>query len=139
MIYVEIPRDLSRVKTKLLFHLTKRQLICFGLAALIGVPFFFWLKQTGNASFASCGMILIMLPLFFLAMYERDGMPLEVWIRHWVRWRFLRPRIRIYKTNNFYDLLHQQGQLEKEVNAIVSSHTKPKKTAQRHPKADRKR
>ena len=35
MAYVTIPKDLTKVKSKVLFGLTKRQLICFGAAALI--------------------------------------------------------------------------------------------------------
>ena len=30
MAYVNVPKDLTKVKTKVLFNLTKRQLICFG-------------------------------------------------------------------------------------------------------------
>ncbi len=37
MPYVPVPKDLTKVKTKLAFNLTKRQLICFSLAALVGV------------------------------------------------------------------------------------------------------
>ena len=49
--YIPVPRDLSRVKSKVFFNLTKRQLICFGGAALIGVPAFFLMKKvTGNIS-----------------------------------------------------------------------------------------
>ena len=66
--YISVPRDLSRVKSKILFNLTKRQLLCFGAAALIGVPSFFLLKSLGNISLASLGMIIIMLPMFFLAI-----------------------------------------------------------------------
>ena len=44
MAYVTIPKDLSRVQSKVLFGLTKRQVICFGAAALIGVPLFFLAK-----------------------------------------------------------------------------------------------
>lgn len=40
MAYVNVPKDLTKVKTKVLFNLTKRQLICFGSGALIGVPLF---------------------------------------------------------------------------------------------------
>lgn len=50
--YIPVPRDLTRVKTKVFFNLTKRQLICFSAAALIGVPSFFLLKSTGNVSFS---------------------------------------------------------------------------------------
>ena len=39
--YISVPRDLTKVKSKVMFNLTKRQLICFSVAALIGVPSFF--------------------------------------------------------------------------------------------------
>lgn len=65
--YIPVPRDLTRVKSKVFFNLTKRQLICFGAAALIGVPFFFFLKSFGNVSLAALGMIIpmfgVVLPL----------------------------------------------------------------------------
>ena len=38
MAYVPVPKDLTKVKTKVAFNLTKRQLVCFGGGALIGVP-----------------------------------------------------------------------------------------------------
>lgn len=117
--YIPVPRDLTRVKTKVFFNLTKRQLICFSAAALIGVPSFFLLKSTGNVSLASLGMIVIMLPMFFLAMYEKDGQPLEVIAKHFIESKFIRLKIRPYKTNNYYVALMRQQQLEKEVNAIV--------------------
>ena len=34
MAYVTVPKDLSKIKNKVLFGLTKRQLVCFGSAAL---------------------------------------------------------------------------------------------------------
>ena len=34
--FVSIPRDLTKVKSKLIFNMTRRQLICFGTAAAIG-------------------------------------------------------------------------------------------------------
>ena len=42
MAYVTIPKDLSRIQSKVLFGLTKRQVICFGAAALVGVPLFLY-------------------------------------------------------------------------------------------------
>ena len=35
-LYVPVPKDLTKVKTKVAFNLTKRQLVCFGCGALIG-------------------------------------------------------------------------------------------------------
>ena len=117
--YIPVPRDLTRVKTKVFFNLTKRQLICFGSAALIGVPIFFLVKGTGNVSLAALTMMIVMLPLFFLAMYEKDGQPLEVIALHFIQARFIRPKVRPYKIHNYYDALIQQHELTKEVAAIV--------------------
>lgn len=44
MAYVTVPKDLTRVKSKIVFGLTKRQLICFGGALLVGVPLYFLLR-----------------------------------------------------------------------------------------------
>lgn len=133
--YISVPRDLSKVKTKVFMNLTKRQLLCFGAGALIGVPVFFLLKGTGNLSFAAMGMMVVMLPLFFLAMYEKDGQPLEVVAKHFFDARFKRPKVRVYQTQNYYSLLQKQYDLEKEVESIVKnqrndSEAVPKETGQ---------
>ena len=124
--FISVPRDLSRVKSKILFNLTKRQLLCFGTAAAIGLPSFFALKTVANTSVASLGMILIMMPLFLLAMYEKDGQPMEVIVRHFIETKFIRPKIRPYKTDNYYEFLLRAAEAEKEVEKIVSAVRKKK-------------
>ncbi len=119
--YIPVPRDLTRVKSKILFNLTKRQLVCFGMAALIGVPYFFFIKRFSNTSLASMSMIIIMIPMFLLAMYERDGQPLEVIAKHFIESKIIRPRIRPYQTDNYYEILHRAAIAEKEVDKIVSA------------------
>lgn len=119
MAYVNVPKDLSKVKTKVMFNLTKRQLICFGSGALVGVPLFFLLKSYISTSTASLCMVLVMLPFFLFAMYEKNGQPLEVVIRNIYRVCFQRPKQRPYKTNNFYAVLERQNQLDREVYQIV--------------------
>ena len=64
--YISVPRDLTKVKSKVAFNLTKRQLVCFGTAALIGVPLFFVLRDSGGNTAATLGMMTVMLPAFFL-------------------------------------------------------------------------
>ena len=119
MAYVTVPKDLTKVKSKVMFGLTKRQVICFGAAAVIGVPLFFLLRGTVNSSTATVCMIVVMLPLFLLAMYEKDGQPLEVIAGQIIQTVFLRPKERPYMTNNFYAAVERQNQVEKEVRAIV--------------------
>ena len=122
--YVPVPKDLTRVKTKVMFNLTKRQLICFGGGALIGVPLFFLLKGPMGASTAALVMVLVMLPFLLLAMYERNGQPLEKVVGNILRVCFLRPKQRPYQTANFYDVIERQQQLDKEVYRIVSQNQK---------------
>ena len=76
------------------------------------------------------GRMIAMLPMFLLAMYEKNGQPLEVIIRQFVEVKFLRPKERPYQTNNFYTALARQERLDKEVRAIVKGKGKdPKQKA----------
>ena len=136
MAYVPVPKDLTKVKTKDMFNLTKRQLICFGAAIAVAVPVFFLLKDSAGSSAATMLMIIVALPFFLLAMYEKNGQPLEKIIGNIIRVSVLRPKKRPYKTNNFYAVLERQEQLDKEVYQIV--HGKEKAAAQRERNAGRK-
>ena len=138
MAYVPVPKDLNAVKTKVMFNLTKRQILCFGGGALIGVPLFFLLKGHIGSSAAALCMMLVMLPFFLLAMYEKNGQPLEKIVRNIVQVCFLRPKQRPYRTNNFYDLLNRQDILDKEVYAIVHKQNPRKKAHTSRAKADRR-
>ena len=138
MAYVPVPKDLNAVKTKVMFNLTKRQILCFGGGTLIGVPLFFLLKGHIGSSAAALCMMLVMLPFFLLAMDEKNGQPPEKLIRNIVRVCFLRPKQRPYRTNNFYDLLNRQDILDKEVYAIVHKQNPRKKAHTSRAKADRR-
>ncbi len=120
MAYVPVPKDLNAVKTKVLLNLTKRQLLCFGGGALIGVPLFFILKNHISSSSAAICMMIVMLPAILLGLYEKNGQPLEKIIRNIVQVAFLRPKQRPYQTNNFYAVLERQDSLDEEVFTIVS-------------------
>ena len=77
MPYVNVPNDLSKIKTKIAFGLTKRQLICFGAGAALGIPTYLLSRSViGNVG-GMFAMLGIMLPAFLMAMYEKDGLPFE--------------------------------------------------------------
>ncbi|WP_115152332.1 PrgI family protein [Megamonas hypermegale] len=119
MAYVPVPKDLSKVKTKVAFNLTKRQLICFAAALGVGLPLFFLLKDSAGTSLAAMAMIVVMLPCFLFAMYEKHGQPLEVIVKNIIQTQFIRPKERPYQTENLYAVLERQRKLEKEVSVIV--------------------
>ena len=119
MAYVTVPKDLTKIKSKVMFNLTKRQLLCFGAAVAIGLPLFFLTKDSAGMTTAALCMVLAMLPMFLLAMYEKNGQPLEVFLGHLIQNKFIRPKVRIYQTNNLYSALVRQSELEQEVKRIA--------------------
>ena len=122
MAYVNVPNDLSKIKTKIAFNLTKRQLICFGTAAIIGVPTYLLTRSAIGNTGAMLLMIVLMIPCFLLAMYERDSLPFEKVVRNIIRAKFLWTTTRPYKTDNFYAYLSNP---RKEVQQLAK---KTKKT-----------
>ncbi len=103
MAFVSVPKDLTKVKNKLVFNLTRRQLICLSIGAAIGLPFYFLSRDFLGTSNAATIMVLLMLPAFLFAMYEKDGMHLEQILKNMINVRFKRPAIRRYETENLYE------------------------------------
>lgn len=114
-ISVPVPKDLSGIKTKVALNLTKRQIICFGGAAITGVPLYFLTKGVLGTQAAALIMVGVMLPFFFLAMYERDGFPAEKLLYFMIRQKMLTPGIRPYKSENLYEQLEEREKIKKEV------------------------
>ena len=131
MAYVPVPKDLSKIKTKVAFNLTKRQIICFAVALIVGLPLFFLLKDSAGTSAATFVMIVVMLPCFLMAMYEKHGQPLEVVIKNIIQTKFVRPKERPYQTQNLYAVLEKQRKLEKEVSAIVKGTNQRRRTGKK--------
>ncbi len=123
-IAVDVPKDLSGIKTKVALNLTKRQLICFGSAAVMGVPLYLLTKGTIGTEAAAVIMITVMLPFFFFAMYEKDGMHAEEILKLMIRHRYLTPGIRRYKSENRYLKLAETEKIRREV---VSLETKARR------------
>ena len=98
MAYVPVPKDLSKVKTKVAFNLTKRQILCFSVALLMGLPLFFLFKDSAGTSLAAMAMIVVMLPCFLVAMYEKHGQPLEVVVKNIIQTKLTRPKVRPYRS-----------------------------------------
>lgn len=132
MAYVNISKDLSKIKTKVALSLTKRQLICFSAAAAIGIPTYLLTRGAIGNSPAVLLMIGAMLPLFFLAMYEKDGMPAEIILRNIIRVKFLWAGTRPYKTENLYEIM------EREAKSLGKQTETATKTAVRKRKSGKK-
>ena len=117
-ISVAVPKNLSGIKTKVVMNLTKRQLICFGSAGAVGIPFYVFTKDVVGTQASALIMVGLMLPFFFLAMYEKDGFPAEKLVYFMIRQKLLTPGIRPYKSENLFRKLEDREKLEKEVHYL---------------------
>ena len=132
MAYVTVPKDLNRVKTKVALNLTRRQLICFSAAGLVGIPLYLLTRNALGNDLAALLMVMVMLPLFAFALYEKDGMPLEAFIENYIRVRFLNPRIRPYQTENFYRLIQSEINHRKEMRISEAKKKCNKRQTKKH-------
>ena len=120
MPYVQVPKDLTKIKTKVAFNLTKRQLICFSVAAATAVPVYFLTRDSIGNMGAMLLLIVVAMPSFLVAMYEKNGQPLEKILKNIIRVRFLAPAARPYRTENRFAALERQEHFNKEVGKLVS-------------------
>ena len=111
---MSVPKDLTKVKNKVVLNLTKRQLVCLSVAAAVGLPFYFLTRNLIGTSNAATGMVLFMLPAFMFAMYEKDGLPLEKILWNIVTVKLIRPAIRRYEVENFYEMDEGETATEKK-------------------------
>lgn len=121
MAFVSVPKDLTKIKNKVVLNLTRRQIICLTAAAAVGLPFYFFTRKYIGTSSAATGMVLLMLPAFLFAMYEKDGMQLEKVLMNIIRVKCFQPAIRRYEVKNLYETEEEDM-------------TDPKKGEERHGK-----
>lgn len=121
MAHVNITKDLTEVKSKVVFGLTRRQLIFFALAALVAVPTYFLTRNLLGNDVALILLIVTALPFFFFAMYEKNGQPPEKLLKNYIRVRFLTQQARPYRTQNRFAALERQAYFDEEVKQLVSN------------------
>ncbi len=114
----EVLKDPKDIKQKFIGSFTKRQIICFSLAAVIGVPFYFMTRKSLGTDAAALLMMAIMLPFFFFAIYEKEGVHAEVLLVQMINMTFIRAGIRDYKPTTRYDEEKRIENMKKEVEAL---------------------
>ena len=138
MAYVTVPKDLSKVKSKFILNLTKRQVVCFGGGALIGVPLFFLTKGVIGNTPAAMLMMIAMLPLFLFGVYEKNGMPLEKLLSHIVQTQFTAPSSdRIRPTTSMLPL-RSKSRLTRRSDGLSAAKTPTPRHKPRLTRAERK-
>lgn len=102
MAYVKVPKDLTKVKTKVALNLTKRQLIGFSIAGIIGFPVYMLCKKFLSVDISMIFMGISVLPILFATLYEKDNLPFEKHLAYILRFHKSK-KIRIYKAKSIYN------------------------------------
>lgn len=101
MAYVKVSKDLTKVKTKVALNLTKRQLIGFSIAGLIGFPVYMLCKKFFSVDISMIVMSIAVLPVLFATLYEKDNLPFEKHLAYILRFHKSK-KIRLYKAKSIY-------------------------------------
>lgn len=117
--FVQIPKDLYKVKDKFIAGLTKRQTIFFGTGLALGIiVYLICNKHFGVSVSTSCVVLFIIAsPFFIVGQYEKNGVTLDVMLMNFIRFH-INPQIRTYQTENIYTAIEEQIQLEKEMKML---------------------
>ena len=117
-ISVDMVKDPTKVKSKFIGSFTKRQVVCYGLAAVIGIPFYLLTKDVIGKETAALLMVAFMFPFIIASMYEKDGLPAEKYFYSFFLWKFVRPVKRSYKKENRFELQKKRELMEMEVREL---------------------
>lgn len=97
MAYVPIPKDLDKIKTKVAFNLTKRQLIGFSVAGLIGIPVYLTLKKYLPNDISMMFLLVSTFPVFYITFFDKDGLTFEKYFKYFYLHKFYQPTKRVRK------------------------------------------
>lgn len=101
MAYVKVPKDLTKVKTKVALNMTKRQLIGFSIAGIIGFPVYMLCKNYLSTDISMIVMSIVVLPVLFATLYEKDNLPFEKHLAYILKFHKSK-KIRLYKAKSIY-------------------------------------
>lgn len=110
--YVTIPKDLSEIKQKFFAGLTKRQCICFGIGAVMGVPVFFLTKDFLGTTMAVNLMAVLALPAIICGFYRKNGLYLEQVVINMLRY-YQNTRILTYQSENIFIKISDEIEYQK--------------------------
>lgn len=151
MIEIKIPKEVTKYEAKLVGPFTARQCV----ALLIFVPMIAFCYINLSKVMNSTAALYICAPIGGLgALFgwiKPYGLPFEKYLKSMFISSFLAPKVRVYKTENYYDILTKEakklspeeefvldarlaGVSEEEIRKVLASHKKKQKKRQKKKK-----
>jgi hypothetical protein len=121
MAYTENHCDLNKIKDKPIYGFTIRQMLSFLLILAIGIPTYAIMFSKGVDTTIACLIIcFIAFPIFFAGTYEDiNGRTVEKILYAKIRLLFLTKNKRPFATNNAFEAVKMQRQLEQKYRKMV--------------------
>lgn len=133
-------KDITKIKKKEIGKFTKRQIVFFIIAGVVGIPVFFFLRPLIGSSTALMIMVTIMMPFFIMAIYEKNGVPAEVIIQRKIHFMYKQKKIRPYKIENSDTRKMEIAEIKKEIRELERKGNggKESKSTQKRKKENKK-
>lgn len=113
---VIVAKDVVKRENKLLFNLTKRQIVCFLIAALVAMPVFLATKGF-LGDFALYLAAFLGFPFLAAGFYRpKDGRPLEKVLLNFIEVKFKQPQVRYWQNDNIYNCIETLDKIEAVIN-----------------------
>ena len=107
MIDIRIPKEIRTYKEKFFFGLTLRQSVCTGLALAINIPLYFLGRDILGDDLTGWLVILTAIPLMAIGFINYNGMTFEELAIAVIKFSFIYPRKRIYKSENLFRKINE--------------------------------
>lgn len=130
---VSIPKDLRNIESKLLFGLTKRQLIGFTIASVISFTTVIALKDI-NIDLALYVSFALVAPIFFVVIFKKNNLKAETWIKLIIDYNYNYQHVRRYRITKSNIAIAKERGMKRNVrkkNARKVTPTSDKKQARR--------
>ncbi len=110
--YVEIPKDFDEIRQKVALGLTKRQLISFGTALVMGgIAFALTVDKLGMTGASYC-LFLTAAPAVLFGVYHHNGLYLEDKLKLMYNY-YKSNKIKTYQTENIFDKIEKAMEYKK--------------------------
>lgn len=127
---VKINKEIRHYKESIFFGLSFRQFLCSLLACAMAVLLYFYFDDYLNKEVLSWICILGAIPFAGLGFFKYNGMPLEQFIRAYMKSKILVPRnLKFVSENIYYQSMESYFENQKEElnDKINSKHKKSRK------------
>ena len=95
---VKVPKDIKQYQEKVIFGMSWRQLICTGMALVIVLPLYYFMRKKGYSDDTIGWIVMgVSMPIFSIGWFTFHNMPVEKYVLEVFKFEFLYPKVRKFR------------------------------------------